>query len=321
MSLRDAVGAKDPTDEFWVIVQDQDEPSETIKTVVAWLNDAGIYFETVSPAGGPVGQPYSKADEIHLARKPLDMMLRLTKGRLQPNEKSAILLLSDNLAEDRDAQYAIERATADDIPVYDLGGQMVQVQLEESEEITPPIPEATTITIPETAPQMEAVAEGVELRPHVNGDSSLEPVVTHATGPLTYTLLDLEDLTRDELKALVKTQGVTPSDMRSKDSMIQALMGVMGTPRQVPGEPYVTKTGKVLTDEDIQALADEAEQGYDVSQAVKYDEAEASAFEAFQIVAEIQSAYLLRVGSSGEVILQPIPPSKMMLIDTLLDGD
>lgn len=30
-------------------------------------------------------------------------------------------------------------------------------------------------------------------------------------------------------------------------------------------EPLVTKTGKVLTDADIQALADEAEAGYDVS--------------------------------------------------------
>ena len=29
--------------------------------------------------------------------------------------------------------------------------------------------------------------------------------------------------------------------------------------------PWVTKTGKVLTDADIEALADEAEQGYDVS--------------------------------------------------------
>lgn len=30
--------------------------------------------------------------------------------------------------------------------------------------------------------------------------------------------------------------------------------------------PYRTKTGKWLTDEDIEALADEAERGYDVSQ-------------------------------------------------------
>ena len=29
-------------------------------------------------------------------------------------------------------------------------------------------------------------------------------------------------------------------------------------------EPYVTKTGKVLSDSDIEALADEAERGYDV---------------------------------------------------------
>jgi hypothetical protein len=32
--------------------------------------------------------------------------------------------------------------------------------------------------------------------------------------------------------------------------------------------PLVTKTGKVLTDEDIEALADEAERGYDVSHLV-----------------------------------------------------
>ena len=31
-------------------------------------------------------------------------------------------------------------------------------------------------------------------------------------------------------------------------------------------EEYITKSGKVLTDTDIQALADEAEQGYDISQ-------------------------------------------------------
>jgi hypothetical protein len=29
--------------------------------------------------------------------------------------------------------------------------------------------------------------------------------------------------------------------------------------------PFITKTGKVLTDADIEALADEAERGYDVS--------------------------------------------------------
>ena len=29
-------------------------------------------------------------------------------------------------------------------------------------------------------------------------------------------------------------------------------------------EPYKTKTGKVLTDADIEAMADEAERGYDV---------------------------------------------------------
>lgn len=36
--------------------------------------------------------------------------------------------------------------------------------------------------------------------------------------------------------------------------------------------PYVTKTGRVLTDADIEALADEAERGYDVSHLIKRTE-------------------------------------------------
>jgi len=38
------------------------------------------------------------------------------------------------------------------------------------------------------------------------------------------------------------------------------------TSAEASGTKYVTKSGKVLTDDDIQALADEAEAGYDVSE-------------------------------------------------------
>lgn len=39
----------------------------------------------------------------------------------------------------------------------------------------------------------------------------------------------------------------------------------MADPGEFEPPSYVTKTGKVLTDADVQALADEAERGYDVS--------------------------------------------------------
>jgi hypothetical protein len=45
-----------------------------------------------------------------------------------------------------------------------------------------------------------------------------------AVTPPTYTRYDLEDLTRDELKSLVKTVGVINCDLRSKPSMIDALL-------------------------------------------------------------------------------------------------
>jgi hypothetical protein len=40
-------------------------------------------------------------------------------------------VLSENLDQDEAALYAIEQGIVDEIPVYDLGGQMVQVLLEE----------------------------------------------------------------------------------------------------------------------------------------------------------------------------------------------
>lgn len=36
-----------------------------------------------------------------------------------------------------------------------------------------------------------------------------------------------------------------------------------------PMEPFVTRSGHVLTDEDIEALADEAERGYDLDKATR----------------------------------------------------
>jgi hypothetical protein len=47
--------------------------------------------------------------------------------------------------------------------------------------------------------------------------------------------------------------------------IIARLPSEPGWPRPNPPEAYVTKTGRVMTDAEIEALADEAERGYDVS--------------------------------------------------------
>lgn len=50
----------------------------------------------------------------------------------------------------------------------------------------------------------------------------------------------------------------------------------MSNEEQRETEPpvYRTKTGKVLTDADLEALADEAERGYDVSHLIEKDKRE-----------------------------------------------
>jgi pyridoxal biosynthesis lyase PdxS len=64
---------------------------------------------------------------------------------------------------------------------------------------------------------------------------------------------------------------------------------------------YVTKSGRVLTDEDIQKLADEAEQGYDVEQLKDLDEARRRINEAADI---IRSA--IRIGGDPEFVIDAV---------------
>jgi hypothetical protein len=74
---------------------------------------------------------------------------------------------------------------------------------------------------------------------------------------LTYLTADLA-LVMDILASYIEDR-MTPESTRGSDAEDD-------DPRYAPaGHVWVTKSGKVLTDEDIQALADEAEQGYDVS--------------------------------------------------------
>ena len=51
-----------------------------------------------------------------------------------------------------------------------------------------------------------------------------------------------------------------------RDTFSEALQLALGRhPAQQIPRTYRTKSGKILTDEDIEALADEAERGYDIT--------------------------------------------------------
>lgn len=222
-SLRDAVGE---SDEFWMLLVAEPDPSPATQSVVSWLNENSIYTEVVSTADEPVHVLYKNASEFFTARRVTERAIALTKGRVQPGEGCALLIMGDDISSDENLMFAIEKAIDSQIPVYDLGGQMVQIQLEEEE----PIP-SRDVEEPVQPPVVEAEAPA-------------------APEEMEFTRSDLEELTRDELKSLVSSHNVSHlvRDFRSRDALIDALLGVDHRPFTDEESPVVISTDTVPVD-------------------------------------------------------------------------
>lgn len=185
-------------DEFWMMLCEEKDPSPTVVSILAWLGfEDPAYYETVCNPDEETSSQYLP-DHRHEARRPVDRMVTIIPQRVQEGEKYTLLVLSDDIDSDEDVLYAITKAIDTGIPVYDLGGQMVPLVLDNADE-----PSGS----------------------YEDADSFLAALDEEAP-PMEFTRDDLETLTLAELKAQVKATGVTPSDLRSKESIIDALLGV-----------------------------------------------------------------------------------------------
>jgi hypothetical protein len=137
-----------------------------------------------------------------------------------------VLILSDDLDNDEEVLSAIEKFIDLGIPVYDLGGQMVEITFEE-------VPEDAVISQPLETP----TAEDFQIKVDTSSDDDIE-----------FTREDLMELNVTELKAMVQSLGVVPRDMRSKDSMIDALMGDSPSSPVEVDEPVVEETPDKMYD-------------------------------------------------------------------------
>lgn len=216
-SLYEAVGEDE---DFWMIFVDGDqEISDTYKDIVQWSIKNSVPFEYVTSDSGDLEIPEwtDKADYCHFVKSPTAFTVKLTRVRPQPDEERAVLILSDDLDNDEEVLSAIEKFIDLDIPVYDLGNQMVEITFEE-------VPEDETISTPLETPTAEDFYIDVQ-----TPEEDIE-----------FTREDLAELNMVELKAMVHSRGVVPRDLRSKDSMIDALMGtVSDTPEEVVEEVLV----------------------------------------------------------------------------------
>lgn len=198
-------------EDFWMIlVGPSEEQSAAYTAVVDWVIRNDIPFEYVHGDGGELPEWAESAYHIHYTKDSFRFSVKVTRGRPAEGEDRAMLLLAEEVEPEPSIVELLERAHEFDIPVYHLGGQMVQIVLEEDEpaqSLERPSPEEFSLK--------------------KSSDDDIE-----------YTKEDLEGLTRDELKSLVQSRGVVPRDMRSKDALIDALMnGVQESVQEVEPQP------------------------------------------------------------------------------------
>jgi hypothetical protein len=213
-SLKSAVEQSGLGDEFWLMFTQphpyQDNLSDAHGDVIQWSVKNNVPFEYVYHEPDFFPEWADAADEVHLVKSVLPAAMKLTLARPHEDEDKAVLVLSDDIDSDDELLAAVEFCISKDIPVYDLGNQMIRLTFEEVEETVTPVEE------PE--------------------EDDME-----------FTQDMLMDLNIVELRSLVNARRLVPRDMRSKDSLIEALLGNSEKPIAIEEEPatvpVVEKTG------------------------------------------------------------------------------
>lgn len=194
-------------EEFWMVLAAEASPSKTSIELVKHLVSKGIYFEVIAPKNAEMDSIYEAAQEIFQSENVYRTAVNIAERRAAPDEQSSILVMDDDLEENDYLMEAISIASDRGIPVYELGGQMVQIILED----TPTQPDVDEVV-------EELVEEADWLAVAAEDDVKAFSDVVYFSRP------DLEELTLNELKVLVNSMGLVPRDLRSKDSLIDALM-------------------------------------------------------------------------------------------------
>jgi hypothetical protein len=204
-SLKSAVELQDLGDEFWIMFTQpdtyQDALSDAHSDVVQWAVKNNVPFEYVYCEPDFFPEWAETADEVHFVKNVLPSSMKLTLARPHEDEERAVLVLSDDIDSDDNLLAAVEFCISKDIPVYDLGNQMIRLTFEEVEETD------------------ARVEEGEQ-------EDDME-----------FTQEMLMELNIVELRSLVNARRIIPRDMRSKDSLIEALLGNSEEPIAIEQEP------------------------------------------------------------------------------------
>jgi len=187
---------------YWFVVQGKDDPSDTDKAIVNWLDKNGVYYEVLTDDADAMADIYGNAQETHVAKRIAQKVVNLLNTKPEEGETTAQILalyVSDDPAaeEDRWLNGVIQAAADAGFPAFVLNDGMVEVDFSDPEAEGAEADEIEEEEdVPPTKPT-KAAAKKVAASP--NG---AKPKVK------TYTREDLEELSLTELKEIATAQGI-----------------------------------------------------------------------------------------------------------------
>lgn len=203
----------------WFLVVLAGAPSPAMVEIIKEIDRVGAWFATVHPEGLELDQAlFKECSEYYPARRPFPRAFELVQSMPTVGEPARLVaLLGDEECPD-DLAFIIEECFGVGIPVLDMASQMMEIQSEISEE---------NIVIPEEEEAFHEIAMKFETHTAVEPEREIEAPESQAEFLVTVGALqreELEKLGRSELRSLVDQYQVIPTDYRSKQSMIEALL-------------------------------------------------------------------------------------------------
>lgn len=276
-TLKEAVEAQSDDDPFWLILPGLETPTKTYQDIVAWADSQKVYYEVVTDelTEEEARKHYPEAEAVWTAKHMYNRAFQLLTGRVMPGEDKALLVLDDEENEDIDLLLLINKCLDTDIPVYSLGGQMAPVILEDDPEPTAAEDHTAALEAEEQelTPAQKALEhtqlgermDAAAAKAAENAAARVEHDENPTQGPApAYTPSEIDDtpLTREDLKDfsaavlrdMVKQRDLVARDMRSKESLIDALTGTTAPPKPQMPEP------EPILAENAPSVADEAEE-------------------------------------------------------------
>lgn len=206
---------EDASATIWFLIQGKNEPSDTDKALVTWLEKNEIYYEVITDDAASVDAVYAQPQEVHTAKRLAQKVVSLMESKPEEGEQAELLALfvSDDVGAEEDRWLNdvcqavfdagnIVRALNDGLAVIDMSEETAA----EPEKAAAPVSKAVK----------KAATKAVDT-PVSDGDGVKKTAALTRAG--------LEELDLDALKDIAKQKGLTLPPRSRIATYINAILG------------------------------------------------------------------------------------------------